>query len=265
MKRLLVVPALLLCACTTPGEAPDAFLDAAEVASPDEPLTSPCAGLPDLTGRVSRVTDFVATAPTDGINPTWKKWADAYDLVMMFRFLHHDRAAGSVDAVVACGGAELAGGRDGPPAPERLFFALDPTPVSFTLDGCDLTIAEPIDIHLFTPFVSGEIPISRVIGAGAMSEDGAEITHLDLSGSLGEETAATTCIDIAGLGVVNLHWFFSLAGICPDVDGDGDGAVDAYNFLGWIRAVDATYLFDDGLELIASLVPDCEVHAAPCP
>jgi len=234
-----------------------------DAARPDESPAGPCPGLPDLSGRVYRVTDFVATAPTDGINPTWKKWTDVYDLVMMFRILDHDRAAGRIDAVVACGGADLVD-LDGALVPERLFFGLEPTPVSFALDGCDLTIEEPLDIHLYTPFVSGEIPISEVTGAGLLSEDGAEIIRLDLSGFLGEGTAAATCIDIAGLGVVNLHWFFNAAGICPDADTDEDGAPDAYRFLGWIRAVDETRLFEDGLEPIESLVPDCAIHEDPC-
>ncbi|MFH1530855.1 MAG: hypothetical protein ABIK09_09010 [Pseudomonadota bacterium] len=230
----------------------------------DRSPPEPCADLPDLTGRVYRVTDFVATAPTDGINPTWKKWAEVYDLVMLFRILEHDRAAGRIEAMVACGGAEVSMGRDGVPRPERLYYGLPPTPISFALVGCDLTFTVPLDIHLFTPWVSGEIPIQEVTGYGVLAEDGAVLERLDLSGFLSEATAAAICIDIAGLGVVNLHWFFNLAGICPDTDTDGDDVLDAYNFLGWVRAVDETALFDDAVTPIVSLVPECVPHEDPC-
>ena len=270
---------ILLCSCCVTGGCDglsEAGIDASEIlaveTAPGDPdgsfdegsLRDPCADLPDLTGRVYRVTDFVATEPTDGINPTWKKWADAYDLVMLFRILEHDRVGGRVEAVMACGGAEVAVGGDGEVAPVRLFYALEPIPVHFSLDGCGLTIEEPLDIHLFTPWVSAEIPIRDVTGVGTLSEDGAEIEQLELSGFLGEATAAAICIDVAGLGVVNLHWFFNLAGICADADTDGDMAMDAYNFLGWVRAVDATPLFDAEQVVIGSQVPECMVHEEPC-
>lgn len=269
MRLVLVVLVACTLACSeAPSEAPDA---GAPDMAPEETLppidlepVGPCAALPDLTGRVYRVTDFVATAPTDGINPTWKKWADVYDLVMLFRILDHDRAAGRIDAVVGCGGAAVSPGPDGIPVPETLFYGLEPTPIVFAVDGCDLVFGEPLDIHLLTPWVSGEIPIQEVTGTGSLSEDGATIERLDLSGFLGEDTAAATCIDVAGLGVVNLHWFFNLAGICPDTDTDADGIIDAYNFLGWVRAVDETSLFDDEVVPIESQVPECLPHEEPC-
>jgi hypothetical protein len=271
MKRLLVAVLLAACALAC-SEASTGIRDAAavDVGPEDTPPPmdleppGPCAALPDLTGRVYRVTDFVATAPTDGINPTWKKWADVYDLVMLFRIIEHDRAAGRIDAVVGCGGAARTPGPDGAPIPERLFYGLEPTPIVFAVDGCELVFGKPLDIHLLTPWVSGEIPIREVTGAGTLAEDGARIERLDLSGFLGEDTAAATCIDVAGLGVVNLHWFFNLAGICPDADTDGDGTVDAYNFLGWVRAVDETALFDGGVVPIESQVPGCLAHEEPC-
>ncbi len=267
-----------LCACALLGgcEAPsqgadtpavvdtDAAFEVTDAAALDRSPRGTCTDLPDLTGRVYRVTDFVATAPTDGLNSTWKKWADVYDLVMMFRILDHDRDAGWIKAVVACGGAEVSEGPDGAPIPERLFYGLEPTPIFFNVDGCDLTFDEPLDIHLFTPWVSDEIPILDVTGAGTLSGDGSEIEHLALSGFLSEATASAICIDMAGIGVLNLHWFFNTAAICPDVDIDGDGILDAYNFLGWVRAVDETPLFDEDMEPIESLVPECPTNEEPC-
>ena len=271
MRSVAVVLAVCLVACSSGQPEGDDTTDVApeiveiDTAPPvDQVPRGPCAALPDLTGRVYRVTDFVATAPTDGINPTWKKWADVYDLVMLFRVLEHDRIGGTIDAVVACGGATLSSAGDDPQVPEGLFYALEPTPIHFVLDGCDLTFVEPLDIHLFTPWVSAEIPIEEVTGSGSISEDGAEIERLNLSGFLGEDTAASTCIDIAGLGVVNLHWFFNLAAICPDTDTDDDGVLDAYNFLGWVRGMDETPLYQDGVVPIDSQVPECLAHEEPC-
>lgn len=246
------------------GDEVDAPAEIAEPTDAFEATVGPCGNLPDLTGRVYRVTDFIATAPTAGINPTWKKWAQTYDLVMMFRILDHDPVAGRLDAVVACGGADITQGGDGESVVTGLHFGLEPTPVSFALVGCDLTITTPLDIHLYTPWVSGEIPIQSVTGTGLLSEDGAEITRLDLSGYLGEATTAKICIVMEGLGTVNLHWFFRMAGICPDMDTDDDGILDAYHFLGWIRAVDETPLFGDELMPIKTQVPECVPDEEPC-
>ena len=256
-------------ACDRGGSAGsgDEVAASGEIADPVEVfevVVGPCGDLPDLTGRVYRVTDFVATAPTDGINSTWKKWAETYDLVMMFRILDHDPVAGRLDAVVACGGADMTLGDDGEPVVTGLHFGLEPTPVFFALEGCDLTITTPLDIHLSTPWVSGEIPIQSVTGTGLLSEDGAEITRLDLSGYLGETTTAKICIGLEGFGTVNLHWFFRVAGICPDMDTDDDGVLDAYNFLGWIRAVDETPLFDAAVVPIETQVPECVPDEEPC-
>lgn len=266
----IVLVGIVGVACDGGGSAGsgDEVAAPAETAEPAEDAFEatggPCGNLPDLTGRVYRVTDFVATAPTAGINPTWKKWTETYDLVMMFRILDHDPAKGRLDAVVACGGADMTPGDDGEPVVTGLHFGLEPTPVSFTLHGCDLTIAASLDIHLFTPWVSGEIPIQSVTGTGLLSEDGAEITRLDLSGNLGEATTAMICIGLEDLGTVNLHWFFRVMGICPDMDTDDDGVPDAYNFLGWIRAVDETTLFDDAVVPIETQVPECVPDEEPC-
>ena len=275
LREAVLVPWVLcvcLCGCDAPSRGADVpetlgtdvIAETMDIDASDDIPEGPCADMPDLTGRVYRVTDFVATEPTDGINPTWKKWADVYDLVMIFRVLSHDREAGRIEAVVACGGADLSEGSDGAPVVERLFFGLEPTPIHFEVDGCALTFTDPLDIHLFTPWVSSEIPIREVTGSGTLSNDGTEIERLDLSGFLSEATAAGICIDIAGLGVVNLHWFFNLAAICPDTDTDGDGVMDAYNFLGWVRAVNETPHFDEAVVPIESLVLDCTVHEEAC-
>jgi hypothetical protein len=106
--------------------------------------------------------------------------------------------------------------------------------------------------------------IDHLTGAGWFSGDGTRILQFNLDGYLGEEQSHGLCLLFPGVGTVNFHWFMSIAGICADADADGDGKLDAWNFLGYVEAKDETGLFAEGLHPIVSDVESCPLDDTPC-
>jgi hypothetical protein len=224
----------------------------------------PEGALPDLTGRAYRIYELFATQPTDQVNETWGEAVAIYSLVIIFRVVSHDVGSGQMVMEVASAWSDRQENPDGSFIPLEYRYGLDPVPIQVQLDGSTFQFTEPFELDLFTPIINKPFHIAKATGHGKFSPDGSKIAEVFLDGFLPEADTVGLCVDISGLGIVNLHWFFNVAHICPDADLDGDGTLDSYNFKGIVRGVDETYLFVEGIHAIESGVEVCDINDEPC-
>jgi len=220
--------------------------------------------LPDLTGRAYRVYELFATEPTDQINETWAAAVEVYSLVIIFRVLSHDPAAEEMVMEVASAWCDREALGEGQFSPKEYKYGLDPVPIQVKLNGTSFQFTEPFELDMFTPIINQPFHIASATGHGQFSADGSELAEVWLDGFLPEADTVEVCVDITGLGVVNLHWFFNLAHICPNADLDNDLTVDSYNFKGIVRAIDESHLFSEGSHPIESMVEFCDLHDESC-
>lgn len=254
------------CVVTEGGKDADgATADAIPVeVPPAEVPTGQCAQLPDLTGTAFLVYELFATAPTDVVNEIWAGYVEDNDLAIVFLVTGHDVGAGTLQFEVTSAHVEVEQLEGGDERAIGYAFGLPPGTFEAKLDGCEFVSTGEFALELVTPTLNHKVPIVRSSGIGTLSEDGSAIEELRLSGYLPEEDILDLCLVVEGLGTVNLHWFFNLAGVCPDADWDEDGQLDSYNFQGVVRAADASPLFSPGLKPIPTLTGECAVDTEQC-
>ena len=275
-RRAFVAPALLVvvvwcglmwngCVISEGGQEVAAGIEELQVEDDlVENRTGACADLPDLTGTAYLVYELFATEPTDVVNEIWAEYVEANDLAIIFLVTAHDLSTGMLQFEVTSAHVEV---EDAGTDEERAVgyrFALAPGSFGAKVDGCDFNTTGEFELELVTPSLSHRFPIRRSTGAGTLSPDGSAIEELRLSGFLPEDNIVDLCMAVEGLGFVNLHWFFNLAGVCPDADWDEDGEVDSYNFKGIVRAADASPLFFAGVEPIVAPLDECAPDTKEC-
>ncbi|MBM4371257.1 MAG: hypothetical protein FJ098_06360 [Deltaproteobacteria bacterium] len=218
-------------------------------------------GLPDLTGRVYLFSRLETYVPTDMFNSTWAKDLSNDDIVIMLRVHEHDRATDTLSMSVVTGAAE----RD-PVTGEVLAWhpSLAGTPLEVALADGAFTVDGTFTLDIMTENLSRPLHLVDLTGEGEILEDGGGVRNGVFVGGLLEGDMKTLCMGIAGLGSVNLHWFLTTGGICPDRDTDGDGTADAYTFDWHFDAVDITDRYDDGILEVVSWVTDCVSHEGAC-
>ncbi len=222
-----------------------------------------CPNLPNLTGRVYRVTSIVATDPTDQVNEVWQTDIENYDLVLIFHITNHDQAAQTAVIEVTSGLAEKE--KSGDDWLLKSFqYALEPSVFTATVKGCNFGWTDPIELNIQTPTVSKPFHIFGIEGNGRFNEDGTQILDTWLEGAILEKEAFDLCLLFPALGVVNFHWFMNMAYLCPTFDSDGDSTIDSYKFKGKIEAVEETELFKEGITPIESQVTECQVDDKTC-
>ena len=231
---------------------------------PDTGEEIPVGELPDLTGRAYRTYELFATEPTDQVNETWAAAVAVYSLVVIFRVVSHDVESRQMVMEVASAWCDRQENPDGSFTPLEYRYGLEPVPIQVKLDGLSFQFTEPFELDLFTPIINKPFHIADATGHGKFSADGSKLTEVFLDGFLPEADTVGLCVDIAGLGIANLHWFFNLAHICPDADLDQDGTLDSYNFKGIVRGVDETDLFVEGIHAIEPGVKECDINDETC-
>lgn len=224
-----------------------------------------CPGLPNLTGHAFRATSLVATEPTDKVNEVWATDIEAYTLVIVFYVLDHRPEEKVATVKVTSAWAEVEDDGAGNLTPLQYQYALEPMVFELGIDGCKLKIIDQIELDIMTPTVSKPFHVFGISGWGEITEDGKEITKLQLAGFIKESEAFDLCLEIPGLGAANFHWFMNLAHICANADSDGDGEVDSYYFKGVIKATQESDLFKpDESHPIETLVQECIPDEVAC-
>jgi hypothetical protein len=268
---ICLVAGLLACSTDDGDGSPDAA-SAADVAGAVEVVadTSPgdlpapeCPGLPDMTGKVFRITSLVAKDPTDKINEVWAADIGDYELVILFHVVEHDMAAGTAKLRVTSATAEKETAEDGTITPLKYNYMLDPAVFNAYFEGCRIRWDEPIELDIVTSTISKPFHVFGITGFCDISEDGTEILHSWLSGAILESEAQDLCMTIPGMGVANFHWFMNLAHICPVFDSDKDGNLDSYKFTGTLAGVEETELFDDAIIPFTTDI-ECDPHLDQC-
>lgn len=230
----------------------------------DEDLPPPeCPNLPDMTGRVFRVTSLTAKAPTNVVDEVWAADIADYELVILFHIVAHDLAAGTAQLRVTSATAEKDIAGDGTITPLKYNYMLDPAVFDAYLDGCRIGWDEPIELDIVTSTISKPFHVFAITGFCDINEAGTEILHSWLSGAILETEAQDLCMTIPGMGVANFHWFMNLAGICPDFDVDQDGTFESYKFSGELSGVEETHLFDEAIVPFTTDI-ECDVHLDEC-
>ena len=247
--------------------------DDVEVLSPDvasvelppaELPAGPCTALGDLTGTAYLVYELFATEPTDVVNEIWAGYVADNDLAIVFLVTDHDLETGTLQFEVTSAYVDVEETEGGEEVATSYAFGLTPGEFSAKLDGCDFATLGEFELDLVTPTLNHKFSIVRSTGQGTLSEDGLAIEELRLSGYLPENDILDLCLVVEGLGTVNLHWFFNLAGVCPDADWNEDGQPDSYNFKGIVRAQDASPLFSAGIKPIPTLTGECLPDTGQC-
>ncbi len=253
MKKVLFLVGLwciagVLACSTDDGDGSSdvtAGMDAAsEMVNEDLPPPQ-CPTLPDMTGRVFRITSLKAKDPTDLMNDVWATDIADYELAILFHVVEHDLAAGTAKLRVTSATVEKDIAEDGTITPLKYNYMLDPAVFNAYFDGCRISWDEPIALDIVTATISKPFHVSGITGFCDINEDGTKILHSWLSGSIRETEAQDLCMTLPGVGVANFHWFMNLAKICPDYDADGDGTAESYKFSGELSGVEETELFDE--------------------
>lgn len=228
-----------------------------EVVEEVEIPSGECPGLPDLTGRVFKVTEMNASHPTDKVNDVWNNDIGTCDLVILFHITEHDLETNVLQVEVTSAWADKTLDAEGKCVPKSYEFALEPSLMIMTIEGCAFDFSQKFDLNIVTPTVSKPFHVFGVTGDGIISEDGNEIPYCKLSGLIAEEETYDLCLEIPGLGTANFHWFMNLAKICPNADSDNDGTIDSYYFEGVLKATNETqYFIKDSIHPIVSAVKD---------
>ncbi len=237
----------------------------AEVAEEVEIPSGECAGLPDLTGKVYRVTEMNASHPTDKVNEVWNNDIGTCDLVILFHITEHNLETNVLQVEVTSAWADKTLDGEGNCVPKSYEFALEPAIMVMTIDGCAFDFSQKFDLNIVTPTVSKPFHVFGVTGDGIIAEDGSDIPYCKLSGLIAEEETYDLCLQIPGLGTANFHWFMNLAGICPNADSDNDGDIDSYYFEGILKATEENQYFKAGtIHPIESLVEECPLDSEEC-
>ena len=221
--------------------------------------------LPDLTGRSFRISILLVTAPTDALNQSFAADIDAHVNVLIFHVLDHNREEGWLRMATGPCSTTFADSADGVAVPAAFTYALETAPYRAELDGCRFEIFGPARLDLMFNTVNKPYGVEHLAGSGTFREDGSGIDEGLLEGGIPVESTYDLCTMIPGMGVVNFHWFMTLAHLCPTLDLDGDGEPDAYQFSGAFTAEDVTdYFMDDQIIPIESLVTECLIHDQEC-
>ena len=274
-RGLLLVSAWLLVgmlACSTDEESSSDASNPVDVAgtldvvadltSVDVPPPE-CPGLPDMTGRVFRITSLDAKEPTDKINEVWAADIGDYELVILFHVVEHDLEAGTARLRVTSATAAKSVAEDGTITPLKYNYMLDPAVFDAYFDCCRIRWDDPIELDIVTSTISKPFHVFGITGFCDINADGTEITNSFLSGAILEAEAQDLCMTIPGMGVANFHWFMNLAKICPDFDSDGDDVFESYKFSGVLSGVEETELFDEAIIPFTTDI-ECDPHLDTC-
>jgi hypothetical protein len=250
------------------GESrPEGALDvAAEWVAPDRSGAEAWGGpaLPDLTGTVYRATEFVAYEPTDQLNEAWAAMVANHTLAVLFVVQEHNQQEQRMTIEMTSAWIETELDETGQVEATEYRFGLEPVTITLELDGVDFTIPGTFAIDLFPMSVNKPFHIHGATGYGRLSPGGQGLEELRLAGFLAESQVADFCLNMPGLGDVNLHWFLNLAHICATADSDGDGQGDSYLFKGLVRGVVEADRYRAGVHPIEPLVSECSVHDEAC-
>ena len=224
-----------------------------------------CPNLPNLTGYAFRATSLVATEPTDKVNEVWETDIAALTLVLLFYVVEHRPEENMATVQITSAWAEIEDDGAGNLTALQYQYALVPVQFELEIKGCKLKIMNQIELDIMTPTVSKPFHVFGISGWGNITEDGQNITKLQLAGFIKESETFDLCLEIPGLGAANFHWFMNLAHICANADSDGDEKIDSYYFKGTIKAQAENDLFKPGeTHPIDSLVQECLIDEMAC-
>ena len=218
-------------------------------------------GLPDLAGRVYLFSSLETFVPTDMFNSTWQKDLDSNAIVIMLRVHTHDTATDVLTMSVVTGAAVA-----DPDTGDVMSYhpSLEGTPLEVTLEDGAFELDETFKLDIMTENLSFPLHLVDLTGHGEILLDGSGMKDSYFVGGLLESDMMIQCMGVAGLGAVNLQWFLTLGGLCPDRDTDGDGTLDAYTFDWHFDAVEITDLYEEDIIVVPTAVTDCVPHMDGC-
>ncbi len=184
----------------------------------------------DLTGRGYRFATLAISKPlpdymAELVNGFFTDEIAKGTLNVVLRVDADDREAGTLEARL--GNATL----------DEEAYALDEaaSPLHAALDGTLLTTTADSSLHFPTSVLEPPyMPVTKLRISGKFTTDGEGIDAGTLSGAL----LATDAAEIKMGGVVLAEMLLSLAPL--DLDSDGDGTLDAWQFLGTFTAARVT-------------------------
>ena len=242
------------------GSQPDVAPD--QTAAETSNDTGGGSDLPDLTGRVYRFSRLETYLPTDMFNSTWTKDLSENTIVILLRVHSHDTSTDAINMSVVSGTVKL-----DPETGEILSYHpdLEATYMDVVIEDGAFEVEETFIWDITTTNLSRPLHLVDLTGHGEVDIDGNEMRNGMFVGGLLEEDMKTLCMGIVGMGAVNLQWFLTLGGICPDRDTDGDGVADAYTFDWHFDAIEVTDLYSDEPLHVIPWVTDCTPHMEGCP
>lgn len=181
----------------------------------------------DLTGTAYRFDSLALTAPLtgmigDGVNDYFAQQIDDGLMHVLIRVDGDDRSGGSLDLAVGSGEAVEGAYR----------FTGEPSRLACSLSGRHFETLEPSSLTFPNDLLDPpELPIDFLRLSGWLTADGSSIEDGVLTGALTEEEASQIVI----LGS-DFATFFDNMGIPMDLDTDGDGSNDAWQFVGSFTA-----------------------------
>ena len=225
-----------------------------------------CPGMPNLTGKSYRVTHMEATKPIDDLNEVWNNEIAKYFLVLVFYIIEHDEENGKLKVRVGPCKAQAEQLEDGAWVAYGFNYIQDANvpEVTMDLDGCNFSFDDPIALDVLTPTVSKAFPVSITSGHGVFIKKGLEMEKVDLVGYIKESETFDLCMTMPPFGEPNVHWLFNLLHLCPDLDLDGDGVKDAYEFEGWLSTEITDLLDPETSVVLESLVEECLIDQVEC-
>ncbi len=232
-----------------------------------------------LSGRTFRADVLEASHPTDLLNEFFQQSADRFELVMVIHFGDYDPETGTLDGTIGAAtavvgdcdydcdaDADVDADSDTGRGEEINSFswALEPTPITIRTEGCTFEVMGEFDLDICAATASKVLALKRMTGKGSLHPDGSRLRFDDLAGYLPESEVESLCIGMPGLGTVNFHWFMNAAGICANADSDGNGAADAYNFVGIVEATEDSGRFVDEVTGPVFGVAQCPPDTGKC-
>ena len=228
----------------------------------DAKLDTGCPGVSDLTGTAFRLTELSMGNPTDTMNSVWEESLATDNLVVLLEVASHDIPGGKLSLRMGPG-ATTVEDVDGVPTTTELHFAPEPSEFLASLEGCEITFSEPTSLRLVTSAMNKPLSIVGLTGKCTLTDGGKKVSSGYFSGGISETDILDLCLSIPGLGVANLHWYFNLANICPEVDLDEDGTADSYEFSAEFQGETTDLLTPGMVELLVG-VEQCEAHNELC-
>ena len=217
-------------------------------------------GLPDLTGRAYRITEFHLESPGTSAEGGGTEGTGTFDMPLVLYVAEYEAATGELTMKLGPTTGKTGSGDSSGPV-----WAMEPATFGAHLDGLSFKSVGTFNLNVATEKANQALVVEKVVASGTFAPDAQRIEIGLLKGLIWEGSAQSLCLVLDGMGTVNYHWFLNLAAICPTLDTDGDGVCDSYPFVAYFNCHATLPDFDgDALGVYEPEVDDCPGHSEPC-